>query len=89
MALGADRSMVMAQVMRQGLVVIVLGLGLGIGIALSISRWIRALLFGVAPNDPATYGWVLAFLAVVAFAACVIPALRATRVSPLSALHHD
>ncbi len=89
MALGADRAMVMSRVLGQGLAVVATGLVLGIAIALAISKWIRALLFDVAPNDPATYGWVVAILAAVSLAACAVPALRATRINPLNALRHD
>ena len=46
----------------------------------------RGLLYGVAPGDPVTFGAVVAVLSAVGLAACVIPALRATRVSPLEVL---
>lgn len=89
MALGADRSRVLSQVLGQGMTVTAIGLFAGLGVALALSRWIRSLLFGVAPNDPTTFIAVAATLLVVSLLACAVPALRATRVNPLNALRHD
>jgi ABC-type antimicrobial peptide transport system permease subunit len=50
---------------------------------------VSALLFGVTASDPATYGIVTAVLLIVAFCACYLPALRAARVNPMSALRSE
>jgi ABC-type antimicrobial peptide transport system permease subunit len=58
---------------------------LGIGAA----GMARAVLFGVQPTDPATVGIVIALLAATGFAACVVPALRASRADPLRSLRAE
>jgi ABC-type antimicrobial peptide transport system permease subunit len=65
-----------------------LGLALGLAGSLAASRLIATLLFGVKPTDPLTFAAVAAIMASVALAACYIPARRATRVDPLTALRY-
>jgi predicted permease len=89
MALGAESGSVMALVLRQGLKVAVVGLFLGTVGALALSRFIESLLFRVSSFDPITFAAVPAVLAVVAVAACFIPARRATRVDPMVVLKAD
>jgi predicted permease len=85
-ALGAAPSEVLTLVLRQSLFVSVVGVALGLGAAAASTRYFEALLFGLTPLDPLTFLVVpLTFALLVAFAS-YIPARRATRVDPLSAL---
>jgi predicted lysophospholipase L1 biosynthesis ABC-type transport system permease subunit len=86
MALGASRQSVRSMVMRQGLTVVVTGLGLGVALALALTRVIGSMLYGVSPTDPVTFALVAGLLLAVAALACLIPATRATRVEPVTAL---
>jgi len=86
MALGADRSAVVRLIVAQGMRPALLGLVIGAGGALALGSAMRSLVFGVTSRDPATFGFVAALLAVVALAACALPALRAARVQPNEAL---
>jgi predicted permease len=89
MALGATERGVLAMVLRQGLRLAVTGLVIGLIGAAAVTRLTSALLFGVTPLDPWTFGAVSAFMLLVATAAAVVPATRATRVDPLQALRGD
>jgi putative ABC transport system permease protein len=86
MALGAQRSQLLGLVVRQGMAPVALGLAGGIAAAILVGRAIRGLLFGVQPADPATMAAVAVILLAVGFAACLIPAGRAARTDPVSAL---
>jgi ABC-type antimicrobial peptide transport system permease subunit len=85
-ALGADRSSILSLVLGQGLRTAGLGIVLGIAASLALSRLLESLLFGVTPHDVTVFAGVVVLLAVVAAAACYIPARRATRVDPIVAL---
>jgi putative ABC transport system permease protein len=63
-----------------------IGAAVGIGMSLGVVRLLSGLLFGVSPADPVTFATIPLLLLLVAFAACYIPARRATRVDPMSAL---
>jgi predicted permease len=89
MALGADRGNVLSLILGQGVWLAAVGVALGVALAFALSRFVRSLLFGVEATDPSTYILVAAFLTAIALLACLIPALRATRVNPLTALRHD
>jgi putative ABC transport system permease protein len=89
MALGADQRGVLGMVLAQGMTLAGGGLVLGMLGAVGLTRLASTLLFGVSPADPLTFGSVAAFILLVALAACVIPARRATRVDPLVALRQD
>jgi len=89
MALGAPRGQVLRLIVREGMTVGALGIGVGLAGALALSRVLASLVFDVPVRDPLTYGLVAAALAVVAFAACVIPARKASRVDPMVALRCD
>jgi ABC-type antimicrobial peptide transport system permease subunit len=85
-ALGAQRSHVLSLVLNEGMMVIFAGLAIGLGASLILTRFLGSLLFGVSPTDPLTFASVGLLLAVVALAACYIPARRAMRVDPVLAL---
>lgn len=89
MALGADRRHVWRWILRHGMLIVSLGLLLGSGAALALARSIRSLLFGVSAYDPATFLGITLLVAAVASIACAVPAIRATRVDPITALRHD
>jgi putative ABC transport system permease protein len=89
MALGARSAEVVRMVVRQGMRWTLAGLVLGLAGALAATPVFRSLLFGVGPTDPGTYALVGAFLASVALFASYVPARRASRVEPLSALRHE
>ena len=90
MALGAQRASIVAMVLRDSLMLAAVGVALGIPAALGASRAARTvldqLLFGLAPNDPLTMGAAAAILVLVATAAGLLPARRASKVDPLVAL---
>jgi len=86
MALGASAERVVAMVVRHGLVLAAAGVLLGSVGAYAVSRVLRSLLFGVSVRDPFTFMGVAALLGVVALFASWIPARRAARVDPLSAM---
>jgi predicted permease len=85
-ALGASRSSLLRLVLREGLAVATCGVVLGIGGAAAISRLMQGALFGVTPLDPFSFAMAPVVLLPVAFAACLVPALRASRIGPAEAL---
>ena len=89
MALGAKAGEVCRMVVGQGMTLALIGLLLGLPLAFLIGRAIAGLLYGVAPNDVATFAGVSAILAGVALAACYVPARRAMRVDPAVALRSE
>jgi predicted permease len=86
LALGADRSQVLGMVMRQGLSLAAAGIVIGVMGAFALTRMMQSLLYEVRPNDPFTFVAVPAVLLLVALAASFLPARRATKVSPTTAL---
>jgi predicted permease len=89
MALGAERVVVLRAVMGQGLRLTGAGLVAGLAAALVLTRLMETLLFDVRPNDPATLAGVAVLITLVAAAASLVPALRATRVDPIVALRDE
>jgi putative ABC transport system permease protein len=89
MALGAQRLDVARMVLRQGMIETAIGLAGGSAGAVALTRAMRGMLFGVEPVDPLTFTAVTALLLLVAVAACVVPARRATRVDPMVALRYE
>jgi putative ABC transport system permease protein len=76
-------------IVREGMLLVSAGVAVGIITALAAGRLVSALLFGVSASDPITYGAVVLVLGAVALTACYIPALRAARINPMSALRAD
>jgi putative ABC transport system permease protein len=89
MALGAASRQVRWLILRRGLMQLSIGLTLGLVGAFFISKVIQGLLVQVTPTDPATFAIISTLLVLVAIAACLIPAARATRVDPLVALRNE
>ncbi len=87
-ALGARPAQLLEMVLAQGARLAAIGIVLGAGASILASRWIRGLLFGVQPFDPATLAAVAVLFGLVALAACLIPARRAARVDPLTAIRN-
>ena len=89
MALGAKPGSILAMVVRRGMVLAATGVAIGLLGALALGSVLNSMLYGVTRFDPATFATVPAVLAGVALAACIIPAGRAARVSPMLALRED
>ena len=89
MALGARASAVMWSVLRRALVLMAIGVAIGTAGALALTRVMAGLLYEVRPTDAATFAGAAVLLAVLAVAASLIPAWRATRVDPLIALRAE
>jgi ABC-type antimicrobial peptide transport system permease subunit len=89
MALGAQRRDVLIMIMHEAAVVLVIALGIGTVLALAVARVARSMLFGLRPNDPATFIMAGASLAAVALVASYLPARRATKVDPMVALRYE
>jgi predicted permease len=88
-ALGADRSAVIAMIMREATTLVLAGLVVGGLAAVGAARWASALLFGLKPGDPATLGAAALALTIVAFLASYVPAWRASRLEPTAALREE
>ena len=89
MALGADRTRVLMQVMKQGLLLTTIGIAGGLAGAFALNQLIASLLFGVRPTDPMTMVLVVLTITIVAIAACWLPAWRASRLDPNAVLRND
>jgi putative ABC transport system permease protein len=89
MALGAHTGDVLGLVIRQGGRLVGLGLVVGLAGALSLTRLLESMLFGVRSYDPATFAAIVALLGLVALLACLLPARRAARVDPMTALRSE
>ncbi len=89
LALGAQRPRVVTLVLREGTVLAVIGGLIGLGGAYLVGRAMQSTLYGVAALDVRAFGAVFCLLLISAWLACLLPALRASRVEPLVALRHD
>jgi len=88
-ALGATAGEVRGMFIRHALILAGLGVAIGLGAAFALSRWMTSLLFGVNPVDAVTFGLVPLILVAAAAVASYLPARRATRLDPMSALRSE
>jgi putative ABC transport system permease protein len=86
LALGASRADILAMVVWSGLRLAATGLALGVTLALALNRTLSALLFGTSGTDPVTFASVVGVLGAIALVACLLPARRAARITPVDAL---
>jgi putative ABC transport system permease protein len=86
---GAQPRDLLTLVIGQGMQLTLIGLILGVGASFALTRLLARLLFGVSPTDPLTFALIPLLLASVAVLACWIPARRATRMDPLTALRYE
>ncbi len=89
MALGAQTRDVLGMILRQGLGMIALGLFFGLCGGWALSRFLKSILFGVDPYHAGTYIEVALAMIVLGSISCLLPALRATRISPVEALRYE
>ena len=92
MALGADRRRVLMMVVREGMALTVVGIVIGLAGAYALMTYLQTLtelLFGVQARDPWTFVTIAVLLGLVALVACLVPARRATKVDPLTALRYE
>ncbi|MFN0121697.1 MAG: ABC transporter permease [Blastocatellia bacterium] len=89
MALGATADNVVSLMLRHGLTLALTGVAIGLAAAFGLTRLIKGLLYGVEATDPLTFASIALLLFLVALAACWIPARRAARVDPLTALRNE
>jgi predicted permease len=89
MALGAQQASILRLVIRDAATVLVAGVAAGLLGSIWISRFVKDLLFRVAPNDPSTLALAIVVLVAIALFACYVPARRATRVDPMVALRYE
>ena len=89
MALGAGRREILSMVVGRGMLLAAIGILIGVAGSLAATRLLSSLLHGVAPTDPATYAGVCVLIAGVALLATLVPARRAMRVEPVSALRYE
>ncbi len=89
MAIGARRGDVLRLILSEGARMATLGVVIGIGASLAITRLMSTLLFGIGATDPLTFVGVAVFLSLVALAASYLPARRAMRIDPMTALRYE
>jgi putative ABC transport system permease protein len=88
-ALGADAGRVVGQVLREGMAFPAAGLIIGGAVSLAATSLLRSTLYGISPRDPRVYIGTVTLLLIVAAAACLVPAWRATRADPMTALRSE
>ena len=88
-ALGASRTDVLRLILMQGIQLTIAGIALGLALALGLTRFIAGMLYGISPTDPFTVAEVAGLLAVISILACFLPARRAMRINPVSAIREQ
>ena len=89
LALGAGRTDILRLVLGPGMKMAIAGVAIGLVAAFGLTRLMSSMLFGVGPNDPVTFGGIALVLLLVALLATYLPARRATKVDPLTALRSE
>jgi putative ABC transport system permease protein len=89
LAVGAQPRQVLLLVLKQGLALTIVGVVLGLAAAFALTRLLSGLLFGVAAVDVTTFSSISVLLVLVSLLACYLPARRAMRIDPLSALRYE
>ncbi|HKG58352.1 MAG TPA: FtsX-like permease family protein [Pyrinomonadaceae bacterium] len=89
MALGAGAFDILKMVILQGMRHVLLGLILGLAVSVALTRWMGSAVFGLSPKDPITFLMVALLVLGVALVACYLPAWRATKVNPSTALRNE
>ena len=89
MALGGERGHVVRMVLKLGLKLVAVGLVIGVAASLATNRLLVNQLWKTSPTDPVTFVAVIGAIVVIGMVACLIPARRAVRVEPMTALRHD
>jgi predicted permease len=89
MALGAQQRQILQMILRRGAALIVVGIAIGLFASFGATRLLASQIWGISPTDPWTFGAVVMLVVVAGFAACFLPARRATRVDPLVALRYE
>jgi putative ABC transport system permease protein len=89
MALGAQQSRVLRMVLGEVGIIVFVGLAVGIAAALATTGFVQSFLYGLTPNDPRVFGAAAAALALVALIAGYLPARRASRLDPMTALREE
>jgi putative ABC transport system permease protein len=89
MALGANRSDVFSLIMKQGALQTAVAVGLGLVLSLLVGRALATMLFEVSPADPVSLAIAIVLLSGAALLACYLPARRATKVNPMTALRSE
>lgn len=85
-ALGAGKRDILMLITSQGMILTLAGVAVGMLMALGLTQLLRRLLFGITPTDPATFILISVILTIVAFLACLVPALRAAKTDPMITL---
>jgi predicted permease len=88
-ALGSSRNRVVRLVLREGFVLVLIGIVVGSGLALAAARTAKSLVYGIQPTSPAVIELAIGLLIVVAAMASFLPALRAARLEPMTALREE
>ena len=89
MALGAPRGGVVRMILREVLELAAAGLTIGLAVALAASKFVASFLYGMKANDPVAFTLAIMTLLAAALLAGYVPARRASRIDPMTALRHE